>query len=302
MSITVSAFYKFVAIDDPETLKTSLAAVGCRLAIKGTILVAGEGINGTVSGSADGISDLLTWLRSDQRFSNLASKHSFAPEHPFRRFKVKVKPEIVTFGHPEVNPGRDAGTYVSPQDWNALIQQPDVVVVDTRNTYEYEIGTFRGAIDPKTQTFRQFSKFVDDELDPARHRRVAMFCTGGIRCEKSTAYLRAQGFDQVYHLEGGILKYLEVVPAAESLWEGECFIFDDRVAVEHSLKPGHTQLCRICGFPVSASGTATGERPECTACFKRDGGFSVQNRAKTTLNLELPSRAFRGGEFFSSCP
>ncbi|MEQ1671695.1 MAG: rhodanese-related sulfurtransferase [Hyphomicrobium sp.] len=268
MRITISAFYKFVAIDDPETLKAEVAAIGCQHGIKGTILVAHEGINSTVSGTADGIAALLGWLRADSRFSDLISKESYADAHPFGRFKVKVKPEIVTFGHPEVNPAKGAGTYVPPQQWNALIEQPDVLVVDTRNSYEFDIGTFRGAVDPKTQTFRQFAKFVDETLDPSRHRRVAMFCTGGIRCEKSTAYLRAQGFDEVYHLEGGILKYLEVVPEAESLWQGECFIFDERVALEHGVKPGSYQKCPRCGYPVrrsAAAADATAACPNCTA-------------------------------------
>lgn len=261
MPITISTFYKFVAIDDPERLKAELAALGCGLGIKGTILLAHEGVNATVSGTCEAVAMVLAALRADSRFSDLVSKESYAAAHPFRRFKVKVKPEIVSFGHPEVNPAKGAGTYVPPQHWNALIQQPDVVVVDTRNAYEYDIGTFRGARDPKTRSFREFAQFVEANLDPERDRRVAMFCTGGIRCEKSTAYLRSKGFKDVYHLEGGILKYLEVVPPSESLWQGECYIFDDRVALEHGVTPGHYQHCTRCGFPVRATAINTGSEP-----------------------------------------
>jgi UPF0176 protein len=249
MQITVSAFYKFVTVEDPEALRDRVAPEACRLGIKGTILIAREGINATICGDDAGVRSLLAFLRADPRFDNLVSKESYCDAPTFRRLKVKVKPEIVTFGHPDIDPIQNAGTYVAAEQWNALIAQPDVLVIDTRNTYEYAIGTFNGAIDPHTKTFREFADFVDLNLDPARDKKVAMFCTGGIRCEKATAYLRARGFDDVYHLEGGILKYLEVIPESESLWTGECFIFDDRVALEHGVTPGQTRLCRKCGFP-----------------------------------------------------
>lgn len=263
MQTTISAFYKFVAISDPDALQTAVAAVGCANDIKGTILIAREGINATVCGPDEGVRALLKWLRSDDRFCDLVSKESYAGAPAFRRFKVKVKPEIVTFGHPEIDPVASVGTYVPPEQWNALIEEPGVILVDTRNSYEFDIGTFKGAIDPKTTTFREFPKFVSDELDPARDRKVAMFCTGGIRCEKATAYLRSQGFNDVYHLEGGILKYLEVVPPSESLWQGECFIFDNRVAVEHGVKPGRARLCKKCGFPTR---DAVDEAEICPKC------------------------------------
>lgn len=267
MTTTISAFYKFVSIEDPGKLKVVLAARGCALGLKGTILVANEGINATISGTADGIAEFLAALRSDGRFSNLVSKESINTDHPFRRFKVKVKPEIVTFGQPDLDPASNAGTYVRPEDWNALIQDPDVVVIDTRNFYEFGIGTFEGAIDPKTDTFRDFPRFVGENLDPARDRKVAMFCTGGIRCEKATAYMRSQGFADVYHLEGGILKYLEVVPKEQSLWRGECFIFDERIALEHGVTPGDYGQCRSCGFPVRRDErTLSGVDQICDAC------------------------------------
>jgi len=266
MQITVSTFYKFVPITDTEALQSSLAGLGCKLGIKGTILIAREGINATISGTRDAIATFLASLRADGRLCDLVTKESSATAHPFRRLKVKVKPEIVTFGHPDIDPIANTGAYVRPEDWNALIQDPDVLVIDTRNTYEYDIGTFQGAVDPKTQTFRDFSTFVSDELDPARHRKVAMFCTGGIRCEKATAYMRAQGFNEVYHLEGGILKYLEVIPKDQSLWQGECFIFDERVALEHGVTPGDYGQCRSCGYPVRRSDDTQEIDSICTKC------------------------------------
>ncbi|MBR2536703.1 MAG: rhodanese-related sulfurtransferase [Hyphomicrobium sp.] len=269
MTITISAFYKFVAIDDPAGLKERLAARGCALGLRGTILIAHEGINATISGTSDAMTEFLAALRSDARFQNLVSKESLNPEHPFRRFKVKVRPEIVTFGQPDLDPAANAGTYVKPEDWNALIQDPSVVVVDTRNFYEFGIGTFEGAIDPQTATFRDFPNFVSKALDPARDRKLAMFCTGGIRCEKATAYLRSQGFEDVYHLEGGILKYLEVVPREQSLWRGECFIFDKRIALEHGVTPGDYSQCPRCGYPVRRSTEAVEANDVCSSCATR---------------------------------
>ena len=250
MTVTVSTFYKFTTIAEAAKLTAEVAALGCSLGIRGSILIAGEGINATVSGSGDSIARLLTWLRSDTQIGDFESNESVAQSHPFRRLKVKVKPEIVTFGRPDILPLAGAGTYVRPENWNALIAEPDVVVVDTRNSYETCIGTFPGALDPKTETFGAFAAFADVALDPQRHRKVAMFCTGGIRCEKATAYLRSKGFEDVYHLQGGILKYLEVVPQSESLWQGECFVFDDRSALGHTRRAGRFALCPVCGWNV----------------------------------------------------
>ena len=272
MTITVTAFYRFAAIEDTPALKARLLELGQAHAIKGTILLAPEGINATVSGSDAGIRHLLAWLRADPGFTGLVSKESFAATHPFQRFKVKLKAEIVTFGVPQANPATHAGTYVAPQAWNALIQDPDVAVIDTRNAYEVAIGTFEGARDPATRAFSQFPDYVAANLDPKRQKTVAMFCTGGIRCEKASASLLTQGFEEVYHLEGGILKYLETVPPEESLWRGDCFVFDERVALEHGLTPGGFVLCPACGHPVQGAGPAephvmtsqTGSCPNCS--------------------------------------
>jgi UPF0176 protein len=253
MGFTVSAFYKFTPILDCEVLRAELQGFGEREGLCGTILIAPEGINGTIAGPDASIRSLLSRLRDDGRFTGLVSKESTSLSRPFRRWKVKVKPEILTFGAPEADPNRRAGTYVKARDWNELIARDDVLVIDTRNDYEVAIGTFRGAIDPRTRTFTEFKSFVAENLDPGRDRKIAMFCTGGIRCEKASAYLRAHGFQEVYHLEGGILKYLEEVPGDQSLWEGACFVFDERVAVGHGVIPSGHHHCP-CGWPVAAGG------------------------------------------------
>ena len=255
--ITVSAFYKFVGIADCAQLRSQLRPVLEAHAIMGTVLIAPEGINATISGEAKNIALVLANLRSDRRFHDLVSKESIANEHPFQRLKVKLKREIVTLNRPEADPTKQLGAYVAPENWNALFQDPNVVVIDTRNVYEVKTGTFEGAINPGTQSFRQFPDFVAAHLDPKKHRKVAMFCTGGIRCEKASSYLLALGFPEVYHLEGGILKYLETVPPKDSLWRGECFVFDERVALEHGVTPGSFEMCKNCGHPVSESDRAT---------------------------------------------
>lgn len=247
----VCAMYKFATLDNFEELRQPLLDEMLRLDVKGTLLLAAEGINGTVAGSREGIDALLDFLRRDERLKDIDHKESYDDDMPFYRTKVKLKKEIVTLGVEGIDPKRVVGTYVKPADWNALISDPDVVLVDTRNDYEVEIGTFKGALDPRTKTFREFPQYVRDNLDPAKNKKVAMFCTGGIRCEKSTAYLKEQGFDEVYHLEGGILKYLEEVPQEESLWEGECFVFDNRVTVNHQLEKGDYDQCHACRRPIT---------------------------------------------------
>jgi UPF0176 protein len=247
----VIAFYKFVHLPDFEEKRNPLLEFCQEREIKGTILLAEEGINGTIAGSGSAIEAVLCYLRSDERFADLEVKESMANSHPFERMKVKLKKEIVTLGIEGVSPIDLVGTYVEPKDWNALIADPETLVIDTRNDYEVEIGTFRGAENPKTRSFRQFPDYIQDKIDPDRHQKVALFCTGGIRCEKATSYLLNRGFKEVYHLKGGILKYLEDVPKDESLWEGECFVFDDRVAVRHGLELGSYDLCRACGHPIS---------------------------------------------------
>lgn len=250
-STVVAALYKFVSLPDYESFAPRLKARCDQLNLKGTLLLAEEGINGTVSGSREAIDSLLDFLNADGRFAGISHKESFFEGTPFYRMKVKLKKEIVTMGVEGIDPKQIVGTYVKPQDWNALISDPDVLVIDTRNAYEYSIGTFERAIDPQTETFREFPAFVAQHLDPAKHKKVAMFCTGGIRCEKSTAYLKEQGFKEVYHLEGGILKYLEDVPEEESLWRGQCFVFDNRVAVNHSLQKGDYDQCHGCRHPIT---------------------------------------------------
>jgi len=218
--IVVAALYKFVRLVDYVELQPKMKDFLAKEGICGTILLAEEGINGTIAGTREGMDNVLAFLRADERFADLDHKESFCAEMPFYRLKIKLKKEIVTLGQPEVDPNRVVGTYVAPEDWNNIISDPDVIVVDTRNEYEYAIGTFQRAIDPQTQTFREFPKYVESNLDPQKHPKVAMFCTGGIRCEKASSYMLQKGFKEVYHLKGGILKYLETVPEAESMWDG----------------------------------------------------------------------------------
>ena len=240
MPYTVAAFYQFATLPDFAALREPLRAICADLKLKGSVLLAREGINGTLAGSAGAIGELIRELRDGAlfggRLDNLELKFSAASAMPFQRLKVRLKKEIVTLGDAETDPTRQVGTYVDPADWNDLIATPDTMLIDTRNAFEVAMGTFEGAVDPGIKSFGQFKDFVARHLDPATHRRVAMFCTGGIRCEKASAYLLARGFAEVYHLKGGILKYLEGVPEAESRWRGECFVFDDRVALGHGLR------------------------------------------------------------------
>jgi len=263
----VAALYQFASMPDYQSWREPLLNLMLAKDIKGTLLLAEEGINGTVSGLRESIDELLAFIKRDVRFSALEHKESYHAAHVFLRTKVKLKKEIVTMGVTGIDPNRLVGRYVEPKDWNELISQPDVLVVDTRNNYEYEVGTFESAVDPNTSTFRQFPQYVADNLDPARHKKVAMFCTGGIRCEKATAYMLQQGFEQVYHLKGGILKYLEEVPAEQSLWRGECYVFDERVSVDHELNPGGYCVCPICDSPMPAP-TAAGGLDANSACPK----------------------------------
>jgi UPF0176 protein len=240
MPLTVAAFYQFTALPDFRQLREPLRTLCADLGLKGSVLLAHEGINGTLAGGADAIGCLIDALRGDAlfggRLDNLELKFSGASAMPFRRLKIRLKKEIVTLGDSAADPARQVGIYVDPADWNDLIAAPDMLVIDTRNAFEVAIGTFEGALDPGIRSFGQFKDFAARHLDPAKHQRVAMFCTGGIRCEKASAYLKARGFAEVYHLKGGILKYLEGVPEAQSRWRGECFVFDDRVALGHGLR------------------------------------------------------------------
>ncbi|GAB5427441.1 MAG: rhodanese-related sulfurtransferase [Devosia indica] len=251
----VMAIYKFAALPDAEALKGPLAEFCCGRNIKGTLILAPEGINGTVAGTPEAIDALANYLFTSGPFgSRLAGaevKYSFADTAPFLRMKVRLKPEIVTLRAPQVDPNRQVGTYVEPEDWNALIERNDVVLVDTRNDYEVGLGTFQRALDPHTSSFVEFKDYVEKHLDPKKDKKVAMFCTGGIRCEKASSYLLSQGFEEVFHLKGGILKYLEVVPEAQSRFSGECFVFDERVSVGHGLELGNATLCRACRHPLT---------------------------------------------------
>ncbi|MBB5190585.1 UPF0176 protein [Silvimonas terrae] len=249
--IVVAALYKFVTLTDYEALREQLRQCMEDLDVKGTLLLAEEGINGTVSGTREAIDGLLAWLKKDPRMLDLDHKESYCDEQPFYRTKVKLKKEIVTLGVPGVDPNKRVGTYVEPQDWNAIISDPEVLVIDTRNDYEVAVGTFERAVDPETKNFGEFPDYVKAHFDPAKHKKVAMFCTGGIRCEKASSYMLGEGFEEVYHLKGGILKYLETVPEQESLWKGECFVFDNRVTVRHDLSEGDYELCHACREPVS---------------------------------------------------
>ena len=249
--VLVAALYKFVALPDYVALRAPLQDACERAGVMGTLLLAREGINGTIAGPPEGIRAVLDSLKNDPRLADLEHKESWASEMPFLRMKVRLKKEIVTMGAPEADPTAQVGTYVDPKDWNALICDPEVVVIDTRNAYEVEIGTFKGAVDPVTASFREFPEFVKASADLKAKPKVAMFCTGGIRCEKASSYMLAHGFDEVFHLKGGILKYLETVPEEESLWEGECFVFDERVSVTHGLDEGSYDMCHACRFPIT---------------------------------------------------
>ncbi|MES2363131.1 MAG: rhodanese-related sulfurtransferase [Pseudomonadota bacterium] len=264
-SFLTAALYKFVELPDHAALQAPLLACCEANDVKGTLLLAAEGINGTIAGAEAGVRAVLAYLRSDARLAALEHKEAWADHLPFYRMKVRLKREIVTMGVPEVHPALMAGEYVKPADWNQLLSDPDVVLVDTRNDYEVSIGTFEGAINPATSSFSELPGWVDREMldggklaaHDGKKPKVAMFCTGGIRCEKSTALLRSRGFDEVYHLEGGILKYLETVPETQSRWQGECFVFDERVSVGHGLKPGDFTLCRSCRDPLSDADRAS---------------------------------------------
>ena len=249
--VVVAALYQFTPFKNYTELQKPLLNVCKSNKVKGTLLLAAEGINGTVSGTREGIDNLVSYLTNDLGLNNLEYKESFADDHPFFRMKVRLKREIVTLGQPDINPNEKVGTYVDPKDWNDLISNPDVVLIDTRNDYEVKIGTFKGAIDPKTQSFTEFPDYVKQHLDKTKHKKVAMFCTGGIRCEKASSYMLSQGFGEVYHLKGGILKYLETIPAEKSLWQGECFVFDQRVAIKHGLEQGSYDVCHGCRMPIT---------------------------------------------------
>lgn len=276
----VAALYRFAALPQWRELRTPLAEFCCGRGIKGTLLLAHEGINGTVAGSHEAIAGLVAHLEGIPALAGLDVKYSAAAEMPFHRMKVRLKREIVTMGVEDLDPARDAGTYVDPHDWNALISDPATVVVDTRNDYETALGTFRGAVDPGTASFREFPGWAQARREDLAGRKVAMFCTGGIRCEKATAYMRSLGIEEVYHLKGGILKYLEDVPQDRSLWDGECFVFDERVSVTHGLREGEAELCRACRHPLTVEDRQSPLYVEGVSCHRCHDARSEADRAR----------------------
>ena len=249
--VVVAALYRFVTLENYREMREPLLDVCIAQQVKGTLLLANEGINGTIAGSREGIDRVLAYLRADPRLAELEHKESFDQAMPFYRMKVKLKREIVTMGVEGIDPNLVVGTYVKPGDWNDIVNDPDVLLIDTRNDYECSIGTFKGAVDPHTTSFRDFPTYVRENLDPGKQKKVAMFCTGGIRCEKASAFMLQEGYEEVYHLQGGILKYLEEVPEADSTWQGDCFVFDNRVAVNHRLEKGHYDQCYGCRMPIT---------------------------------------------------
>ena len=263
---TVAALYKFTPFEDHAALQAPLVEIAKSVGVKGTLLLAREGINGTIAGPREGIDTVLAHIQSLPGCSDIEWKESTASEMPFARMKVRLKKEIVTMGQPDVDPTAAVGSYIDPAEWNALISDPDVAVIDTRNDYEVEIGTFEGAVDPETKSFGEFPDWWKRNHNRFAGKRIAMFCTGGIRCEKSTNYLISQGVDEVYHLKGGILKYLEEVPEDESLWRGECFVFDGRVSVGHGLEEGPYDLCHACRMPISDEDKAHPAYEQGVAC------------------------------------
>ena len=289
-SVVVAAMYHFARLDDFQALRAPLHRVMLNNGVKGTLLLAREGVNGTIAGSREGIDAVMAWIRADERLTPIEVKESYTNDNPFYRTKVKLKNEIVTMGVEDIDPRHIVGTYIKPQDWNALISDPEVVVIDTRNDYEYQIGSFERAVNPETDAFREFPEFVERNLDPSKHKKVAMFCTGGIRCEKSTAFLKQQGFSEVYHLEGGILKYLEEVPEEQSLWRGECFVFDNRVTVNHKLERGSYDQCHACRMPITDEEKLSEHflpGISCPHCHDRHSQAQIRRYAERERQIQL---------------
>ena len=288
-SIVIVAMYKFVRLEDYEAMQPVVLSFCQEQDIYGTLLLAEEGLNGTLAGTRSAIDKLLAFLKSDARLADLEYKESYSDEIPFHRTKVKLKKEIVTMGQPDIKPSDRSGIRVEPEQWNEIISDPEVLLVDTRNEYEYQIGTFKNAVLPNITNFREFPDYVTNQFDPKKTKKVAMFCTGGIRCEKASAYMLEQGFEEVYQLNGGILKYLEEVKPDESLWEGECFVFDGRVSVDHQLEEGNYEQCFACRRPITAEDMKTKDYQQgvsCPRCInetteEQRSGFNERQRQVT---------------------
>ncbi len=296
MTYCVAALYHFSRLTNYAALRAPLQTLCDKLGIKGTILLASEGINGTVAGTDPAISELLEFLRSDPRLSGLDHKESRAGTMPFYRMKVRLKKEIVTMGVDGIDPNDVVGTYVEPKDWNDLISDPDVILIDTRNDYEVEIGTFKGAVNPDTQTFREFPEWVENNREAITKPKVAMFCTGGIRCEKASAFMKQNGFDDVYHLKGGILKYLETQPEEQSLWEGDCFVFDQRVAVTHGLKESDYDQCYACRYPITEADKNSPLYIKGVACHRCHESMTDEQKARFKERQKQIELAKKRGE------
>lgn len=280
MTYRIAALYLFTPIADPAELKQKFLQELSPLQLCGTLLIAPEGINGTLAGSELAIKELLISLNNNTGLSQKDVKFSHSEEKPFNRFKIRLKREIVTFNQPHVNPNLRVGTYIEPDQWNTLIEDPDVTVIDTRNRYETLIGTFKNAIDPKIDSFTEFSDYVRENLDPKKHKKIAMFCTGGIRCEKASSFMLAEGFESVFHLKGGILKYLEEIPKEQSRWQGDCYVFDRRMAVGHGLTTGHYSMCYCCGYPLSDKDKTHNlyeEGVSCAHCYEKTSSENKSN-------------------------
>ena len=299
LPICVAALYRFTAFDQLPAIREALDDVCRARGVKGTLLLAKEGINGTIAGGDEAIAAVLDHIRALPGCADIAVKRSRAAEMPFHRLKVRIKREIVTMGQPDLDPVGGTGHYVPPREWNALVDDPGTILIDTRNDYEVAIGSFRGAIDPRTRSFRDFATWFEDNraalTQGERPPRIAMFCTGGIRCEKSTAFLKQQGLEEVYHLQGGILSYLEQIPEADSRWDGECFVFDERVSVRHGLEPGTHGLCRACRMPIGEAERASDQYTpgvSCPACF--DQRSERQRRGYAERQRQTALAAARG--------
>jgi UPF0176 protein len=293
VGVVVAALYRFAKFPDYESFREPLLEILLTHEVRGTLLLAAEGINGTIAGNRIGIDAVLTWLAKDHRFAGIQAKESYVDENPFYRTKVKLKKEIVTMGVEAIDPTHIVGTYVDAKDWNALLADPEVLLLDTRNQYEVEIGTFENAINPKTDSFREFPEYVRNNLDPKVHKKVAMFCTGGIRCEKSTAYLKQHGFEDVFHLKGGILKYLEEQPETDTKWQGECFVFDNRVTVNHKLEKGIYDQCHACRRPILEKDKGSEfyqKGVSCHHCYDKHSKQQIKRYAERERQMELAAQ------------
>ena len=293
VGVVVAALYRFAKFPDYESFREPLLEILLTHEVRGTLLLAAEGINGTIAGNKIGIDAVLTWLAKDHRFAGIQAKESYVDENPFYRTKVKLKKEIVTMGVEAIDPTHIVGTYVDAKDWNALLADPEVLLLDTRNQYEVEIGTFENAINPKTDSFREFPEYVRKNLDSKVHKKVAMFCTGGIRCEKSTAYLKQHGFEDVFHLKGGILKYLEEQPETDTKWQGECFVFDNRVTVNHKLEKGIYDQCHACRRPILEKDKGSEfyqKGVSCHHCYDKHSKQQIKRYAERERQMELAAQ------------